>query len=204
LNPARTKTGGNKSKESIQKAGTEMADQQETDLKHVFSSSKYKLRFMLDYGCNCLWSEDKITENRFGYHIKNLNDVGLTETTIQLNEYVSDLYYLRLNPIYQSLPSFWSGEMHLFFQNKLMELYNKVVEELSDKFEIVIPDITKNEMNEKIDVVKINSDLKKFVEDPVAYFTNKGISFYGEQSLIDEVNTEYENWKKEEQKYILR
>ena len=74
---------------------------------------KYKLKFLLDYGCDCLWSADDETEKKYGYQIDNLSEVGLSEQTIGLSEYVSDLFGYRLNPIYQMLPSFWSGEMSL-------------------------------------------------------------------------------------------
>ena len=167
-------------------------------------TKKYKLKFMLDYGCDCLWSADDETETNFGYQIDNLSDVGLSEPTIGLSEYVSDLYGFRLNPIYQMLPSFWSGEMHLFFQNKVKELYGKVVTDTENKFEIIVSESADREMNEKIDIAKINNDLKKFVDNPEEYFMNNGIHFNDKFSLINEVRKEYENWKKAEQKYNLK
>ncbi|MHC6204047.1 hypothetical protein ACYULU_12740 [Breznakiellaceae bacterium SP9] len=163
---------------------------------------KYKLKFELDYGCDCLWSADDETEKKFGYHIENLSDVGLSETTIGLSEYVSDLYYFRLNPIYQMLPSFWSGEMHLFFQTKVIELYKKVVADIGSKFEISVSESANREMDEKIDIAKINNDLKIFVDNPVEYFIRNNIHFTDKQSLLDEVKREYENWTIKEQKYL--
>ena len=165
---------------------------------------KYKLKFMLDYGCDCLWSADDKTEQKFGCQIENLSDIGLSEPSIGLSEYVSDLYSFRLNPIYQLLPSFWSGEMCLFFQNKVIELYNKVIIDIGDKFEIVVSESANKAMVEKIDIVKINDDLEKFIDNPVEYFINNGIHFNYKQSLIDEVKREYENCKMTEQKYYLK
>jgi hypothetical protein len=161
-----------------------------------------KLKFMLDYGCDCLWSANDETEEKFGYQIENLSDVGLSETTIGLSEYVSDLYDFRLNPVHPMLPSFWSGEMHLFFQTKVIELYKKVVADTGNKFEIMVSESANSEMNEKIDITKINSDLKNFVDNPVEQFINNNIHFNDKQSLIDEVKREYENWTIKEQKYL--
>ena len=100
------------------------------------------------------------------------------------------------------LPSFWSVEMHLFFQTKVIELYKKVVADTGNKFEIMVSESANSEMNEKIDITKINSDLKNFVDNPVEQFINNNIHFNDKQSLIDEVKREYENWTIKEQKYL--
>ena len=88
---------------------------------------KYKFKFMLDYDCNCLWGVDEKTKNKYGYSIINLIELGLSEKTIKLNNLIIEIYYTNLNPIYQGLPSFWSGEMYKYFQDKVIELYNCII-----------------------------------------------------------------------------
>ena len=58
---------------------------------------------MLDYGSNCLWGFDDKTKNKFGYHINNLSELGLSKETIDLSDFVNELNCTFLNPIYQIL-----------------------------------------------------------------------------------------------------
>ena len=160
----------------------------------------YKFLFMLEYGCDCLWAADDKTKNKFGYQIKNLSEVGLTNSTQGLSEFVSELYELRLNPIYQMLPSFWSGKMHKHFQDKVTKLYNQVVIEISDKFDIVVSKSAEQEMKEHLDIDMLNQNLKKFVDNPVDHFFVNKIHFNDKETLINEVKFEFEKWKIQELK----
>ncbi len=141
------------------------------------TETKYELKFMLDYGCNCLWSDNEKTRDKFGYQV-DLSDVGILWSTIELSELVDDLHNLRLNPIYQNLPSFWSGEMHLYFQKKVIKLYNKIKKELDrDMFILNVSESAKREMECKIDVELINRKLNIFVSNPIKYFSENNINF---------------------------
>ena len=157
---------------------------------------------MLDYGCNCLWSANYASEKEFGYHIDDLDSIGLSNSTIFLNEIIIKLFSDRLNIIYPVLPSFWSGEMQLFFQKKVKELYKNIIAELGDKFDIEISKSALSEMNDEIDIDKINTELKVFIENPVEYFIKNKIEFNDKQSLIEEVKREYKNWQIKESDYL--
>jgi hypothetical protein len=120
---------------------------------------------MLDYGSDFLWADDQETEDLYGYQV-DLVRLGIPEATLALHEFVSYLYHMRLNPIYQNFPSFWSGETHLFFQEKVIQPYNDIKAAVRDGLEIAVAESTAIEMNEQIDVVLINNTLKDFVLNP--------------------------------------
>jgi len=160
-----------------------------------------KLKFMLDYNCNLLWSISEATRERFGFNIEDLSTLGLTEKTIQLNDFVKDVYAMYLNPIYQGLPSFWSVEMHLVFRKMLKSLYFKMIKELGAKFEIENFESEYIINSEKIDLEQ--KKLQSFIEDPIAYYNICGIS-HGENVDTEkfEVISEYNSWKRIETKLI--
>jgi len=152
---------------------------------------------MLDYGVNPLWSNDNLTEQKFGFYIKNLKDIGLSDKTILLSEFVTNLYSDRLNPIYQMLPSFWSGEMCLYFQKKLGELFDNILCEIGSQFEIENKE--QNELNLKIDIQKKNVELGQFLDNPALYFRTKNISYSGtDLEEKTKVLIAYEKWKQKE------
>ena len=158
---------------------------------------KPKLKFMLDYGANPLWSNDEFTRQKFGYNIDNLGDLGLSDKTIELSKLVTELYWDRLNPIYQMLPSFWSGEMCLFFQNKLGQLFDSILTEISNVYEIENKE--DDELTQSIDIQTINAELRQFLFDPASYYRTNKISFNGqdeEEKL--QVDLEFKKWKQKE------
>ena len=158
---------------------------------------KPKLKFMLDYGANPLWSNDEFTRQKFGYNIDKLEDLGLSDKTIELSKLVTDLHWDRLNPIYQMLPSFWSGEMYLFFYRKLGQLFNSILSDISDVYDIENKE--EDQLTQTIDIQKINSELRQFLFDPASYYRTNKISFIGqdeEEKL--KVETEFRKWKQKE------
>ena len=110
---------------------------------------KYRFQFMLDYECNWLWGFDEKTQNKYNYNIDDLTVLGLSEEAIKLNELVMELYWTSLNPIYQNFPSFWSSEMHKYFQEKVIELYNKIKNEVGNLYEIILHETAKEIIEEK-------------------------------------------------------
>ena len=158
---------------------------------------KPKLEFMLDYGASPLWSNDEFTRQKFGYNIDKLEDLGLSDKTIELSKFVTDLYWDRLNPIYQMLPSFWSGEMSLFFQNKLRFLFDRILTEIDNAYDIENKE--EIELTQIIDIQKINIELNQFLFDPASYYRTNKISFIGqdeEEKL--KVALEFKKWKQKE------
>ena len=150
---------------------------------------------MLDYECNSLWGDDEFTVQKFGNNIEDLENLGLTKKTIELSKFVTELHYKRLNPIYQTLPSFWYGEMHLYFQNQLKQLFENILNEIGKDFEI--ENTLKQEINSKIEIEKINFELKEFLNNPNLYYRQNGISI--NKSDEDEkqfIDLEYQKWKK--------
>ena len=152
---------------------------------------------MLDYGANPLWSNDEFTRQKFGYNIDKLEDLGLSDKTIELSKFVTDLYWDRLNPIYQKLPSFWSGEMSLFFQNKLRFLFDRILTEIDNAYDIENKE--EIELTQIIDIQKINTELNQFLFDPVSYYRTNKISFIGEDEEEKlKVALEFKKWKQKE------
>ena len=155
---------------------------------------KPKLTFMLDYGANPLWSNDEFTRQKFGYNIEKLEDLGLSDKTIELSSFVTGLYWDRLNPIYQMLPSFWSGEICLFFQSKLQLLFDRILIEIGNAYDIENKE--ESELTQTIDIQKINTELNQFLFDPASYYRTSKISFIGqdeEEKL--KVDLEFKKWK---------
>ena len=157
---------------------------------------KPKLKFMLDYGANPLWAKDNLSRVECGCQIDNLEELGISKSTIDLANYVSELYWERLNPVYQGLPSFWSGKMHIFFQNKLKELLFKIESELKEQYQI--ENFEEANMYMKINVHEINAILFNLLTDPIGYFIMNGITFKSEENLIKEITNEYNKWKEKE------
>jgi hypothetical protein len=158
---------------------------------------KPKLKFMLDYGANPLWSNDEFTRQKFGHNIDNLQDLALSDKTIELSKFVTELYWDVLNPIYPMLPSFWSGEMHLFFRGKLNQLFDRILNEIGSIYDI--ENREEIELNSHIDIQKINFEVKEFLGNPNMYYRTNGIS----HNKTDEeekkyVAIEYEKWRQKE------
>ena len=150
---------------------------------------------MLDYETTPLWSNDEFTIQKFGYNIDNLKDLGLSDETIELSQFVMNLYYDRLNPIYQMLPSFWSGEMHMYFQNKLRQLFECILTDIGNKYDI--ENKAESEINSNIDVHQINAELNNFLTNPNLYYRKNGITIYKtdeEEKFF--IGLEYEKWRK--------
>jgi len=156
---------------------------------------------MTDYGTNVLWANDIITSEKFGYLIDNLKELGLSEETINLNNEIVELSAQILNQIYPPLPSFWSGKMFEYYQSKLKILYSKILDEIGEEFEIENKE--KEFMNEAIDVIGIDKELKSYLENPTKYYMQNNVS----NSLSEEVSRieakkEYDNWIKKEIEYL--
>jgi hypothetical protein len=155
-----------------------------------------QLKFMLDYQCNPLWSNDDESREKYGFEIDNLEEIGLSNDTIRLSKLVADLHLEILNPIYQPLPSFWSGKMHRYFQEMVRKLYRNIILEIGNDFEIKNKELEliENDFNE----AQIDKSLEGFITDPVTYFRKRNISFGSDQELINEVADEYKKWKERE------
>ncbi|MBV7440838.1 hypothetical protein KRX57_05340 [Weeksellaceae bacterium TAE3-ERU29] len=167
-------------------------------------SDKYTLKFMLEYECNTLWANDEKTEAKFGYHIDDLTEVGLSLSTIKLNNIVKELYYLRLNPIYPGFPSFWSAKMHLFFQEKVRNLYQAIIKDTKNNFKVIVPEFTVEELNEEINSEKIDIELDKFINNPTEYCNKHSILFNNRQDLEKEIMIEYRKWKIKEENILKK
>ena len=162
---------------------------------------KYKLKLLTDYGTNVLWANDIITSEKFGYLIDNLKEVGLSEETINLNNEIAELSYQILNQIYPPLPSFWSGKMLEYYQSKLKLLYSKILDEIGEEFEIKNKE--KEFMNEVIDVIGIDKELKSYLENLARYYMKNSVSnSLSEEDSRIEAKKEYENWIKKEIEYL--
>lgn len=150
-----------------------------------------KLKFMLDYNCNPLWGYDQETIQKYGYHIDDLAELGLSENTMSLSNHLIEIFNTLVNPIYQSFPSFWSKEMCSYFNQQVKKLFTEINHEIGTKFEI-------------FNLVKdIESDnLKEFLENPAKYCIENNIHFKQENELIEEVKIAYNKHLEFERKVL--
>lgn len=139
-----------------------------------------KLKFMLDYNCNPLWSYDEETIQKYGYQVDDLAELGLSENTISLSNHLIEIFNTLLNPIYQDFPSFWSKVMCNYFNQQVKNLFAEINNEIGTKFEIVnlVKDIEPD-------------NLKEFLENPAKYCTENNIHFKEVNELIEEVRIAY-------------
>jgi len=164
---------------------------------------EYKFKFMLDYGCNCLWGFDEKTQNKYGYHIEDLTELGLSKETIKLNDLVDELNCTYLNPIYQGFPSFWSGEMHKYFQSKVTELYKNIEKEVGNLYEIILHESSKDLIEKEINMAEINNFIEDFIANPIKYIP-KGIYIKDEIIFKKEITEEYNKWKEKEKRILVK
>lgn len=165
------------------------------------NSQKYKIRFFLEYGSfSPLWSDDDFMRERFGYEI-DLEDLNLSNDVIELSKYMSDVHYYYLNPIYQPLPSFWSAEMYVFFQNKVQILFDRIKIELNDKYEISNECYFYYLTNDEI--LDFKTRLNLYLENPYKHYKENGIlSGSSEQEEFKMIRIVYEKWIEIEQNIL--
>lgn len=140
---------------------------------------KPPIKFMLDYSCFPLWTNDKELQAKYDYNI-DLEKIGLTPETIKKAEIIVSMFYDRLNPLYQNFPSFWREKLCVYYNKKVADVYDNICLEIGDRFEI-------------INVVGEFSEDKErlsFLNNPVDYCLQRGISFGDATTLIEEVAAE--------------
>ena len=138
-----------------------------------------QIKFMLDYSCSPLWTSDRELQAKYGYNI-DLKKIGLSTETIKKAEIVVSMFYDSLNPIYQMFPSFWREELCVEFNQKVADVYKNICWEISNRFEIT--DLTRKFTEDE--------ERRSFVDDPVHYCLQHGISFGDASTFIQEVKTE--------------
>ncbi|MCC7318247.1 MAG: hypothetical protein IT219_06905 [Bacteroidales bacterium] len=151
-----------------------------------------QLKFLLDYTDSPLWANDPVAEKTFGYHVADLEGLGLRPETVALLNAVTRLYQNRLNPVYQGFPSFWSGQMFVAFQHLVKQAYEQVVQELGDRFEVKNGELALT--TETIHVEKIDADLQAFLADPALFAREHGVVFGSVEELKREVAAAYRLW----------
>ena len=86
---------------------------------------KPQIKFMLDYSCSPLWTNDEEIQVKYGYNI-DLEEIGLTTKTIKKAEIVVSMFGDSLNPIFQVFPSLWREELCIYFNQKLADVYDSI------------------------------------------------------------------------------
>ena len=140
---------------------------------------KPQIKFMLDYSCSPLWTNDEKTRTRYDYNI-DLEEIGLTTKTSEKAEIVVSMFHESLNPIYQGFPSFWREELYIYFNQKLTNVYDSICLEIGNEFEII-------NLAEKLSEDKKRSP---FLDDPVHYCLQHGVRFRDGDELVKEVESE--------------
>lgn len=135
---------------------------------------------MLDYSCSPLWANDEKTRTKYGYNI-DLEEIGLTTKTSEKAEIVVSMFYEGLNPIYQCFPSFWREKLCVCFNQKVTDVYDSICSEIGNEFEII-------NLTEKLSEDKRRAS---FLNDPVGYCLQYGVSFRDGNELVKEVEAEH-------------
>jgi hypothetical protein len=96
----------------------------------------YKLRFFFDPGSGiCLWSENDLARDRFGYHVA-LDSLELTASVKRQAEELIERFETSIDWSYPPAPSPWSEVERERFQVEAVGLLHSVQECLGDAFEI--------------------------------------------------------------------
>ena len=154
-----------------------------------------KLKFMLEYSDSPFWAVDDETKKKFGNNV-GLENLELTSTTKNRINTMMELYWKRLNPIYQSFPSLWSGRMEVFYQVLVKMIYSEILDEIGKKYAIENGEI--EYMSTIIDYEKIDIELQEFIKDPSKFADEKGIEYQSKEKLKSEILDAYLKWKDEE------
>ena len=139
---------------------------------------------MLDYCDSPFWSADEETEIKFGNNI-NLNELNLSERAKTRLKSIMKLYHSKLNPVYENLPSLWSGRMNVFFQMFLKQVYSELEKELADEFEI--QNIEEKLMNQEFNVEQIDKRLNEFIMNPTEYADENGINYKSKETFEEKI-----------------
>ncbi len=160
---------------------------------------KPQLRYLVEHLTNPIWGNDEFTKNKYGYEIKDLSVLGISSDTTEKCKLIGELYFDSLNEIYQILPSFWSGKMHKYFQSLVKDTLKNIQNEIGDKFEIIVADSTKLLIEEQIDENKIDLYLFNYIENPIKYYNENGITNTGDEILeFNLTQSAYMKWKTKE------
>lgn len=118
--------------------------------------AKYRFRFFYEYGGCCLWSDDRITENKFGYSVNHERDLSLSQETIKLINSMSNWFDQSFNKDYPPDPSPWRQDECDRFNYETEKLLDLLHQELGSDFEIL------NEFTKLTE----DPDLDQYLKDP--------------------------------------
>ncbi len=99
--------------------------------------AKYKIKFMFDWECHCLWAADDVTKEAFGY------DISPKQLPISRNLRLF-LYYLEAyhdtsmdmeQPPYEG--PWWTEEDSVIFRKKCKIAYEQLCKELGEDYEVI-------------------------------------------------------------------
>ena len=97
--------------------------------------SKHILRFWFEHGGYCIWGENNLSQELYGYAI-NVNKLPISTTLInKLNE-LTDEYATYLDWHEPINPTAWSEEKKLNFINKGNAVHQQLVIELGENYTI--------------------------------------------------------------------
>lgn len=99
---------------------------------------KYKLRFFFEYGGigDCLWSSNDVTYKEFGFGSLDLELLPLSDDLKTILYDMSEEYQSSLDWNYPPNPSPWSEEHKKDFLIRSKQVYQRLVLELGDDFEV--------------------------------------------------------------------
>lgn len=98
--------------------------------------AKYELRFWFEHGGVCLWAENEIARNKFGYAINNENLPISRELKNELNT-LEVRYHGCLDWSCPSNPSPWSHEQWECFRVDAKNVYDRMKNELGNAYHVI-------------------------------------------------------------------
>ncbi|MDE6031309.1 MAG: hypothetical protein K2G32_06800 [Oscillospiraceae bacterium] len=103
--------------------------------------AKYKFAFWFEWGnskkdCNCLWSQDDVTKDKYGYNV-DISELPVSEDLIKLLFDLGMEHDESLDWSDPGGPSPWTDEQEQDFAARKAEARRRLQEELGSEYEIL-------------------------------------------------------------------
>lgn len=105
-------------------------------------NSLYKIRFWFDFGGVCLWSQNEVTKEKFGYAV-DLNSLGISKQLIEKIDKLQNEFSNYIDWSDPTSPTKWTISRKNDFLIRTTEVIDELQVELGDMFEVQ-NDVEKN------------------------------------------------------------
>lgn len=98
-------------------------------------NSLYKIRFWFDFGGVCLWSQNEVTKEKFGYAI-DLNSLGISKQLIEKIDELQNEFSNYIDWSDPTSPTKWTTRRKNNFLIRTAEVIDELRVELGNMFEV--------------------------------------------------------------------